>query len=31
MAIVFVDELGVVDVKSRPARVGRHPAAGKAT
>jgi nucleoid DNA-binding protein len=31
MEIGFVDELGVIEVKSRPARVGRNPAAGEAT
>jgi hypothetical protein len=31
MAILFVDELGVIEVKSRPARLGRNLADGEAT
>jgi nucleoid DNA-binding protein len=30
MAVGFVDELGVIEVKSRPARMDRNPAAGEA-
>ena len=31
MAIVFVDELGVIEVKSHSTRMGRNPAAGGST
>jgi hypothetical protein len=30
MAVGFVDELGVIEAKSRPARMGRNPAATEA-